>query len=121
MKVVSIVGARPQFVKAFAVSRELRTLHHEVLVHTGQHYDHQMSEVFFEDLGIPKPDLNLEVGSASHGAQTAEMLAKIERVLIQEKPDWALAYGDTNYAGGRVSGCQAEPAACPRGGGLAQL
>ena len=81
MKVTSIVGARPQFVKASVVSRELRLNHHEVLVHTGQHYDSNLSDLFFEELDIPRPDFNLGVGSASHGAQTAEMLAKLETLL----------------------------------------
>ena len=96
MKVVSIVGARPQFIKAFVLSRELRLQHEEVLVHTGQHYDRNLSAIFFEELGLPEPDVNLGVGSLSHGAQTAEMLAKIELLLIREAPDWALVYGDTN-------------------------
>jgi len=96
MKVVSIVGARPQFIKAAPVSRELRKAHREVLVHTGQHYDYAMSRVFFDELGIPEPDYNLGVGSASHGAQTGRMLEQAERVLLEEQPDWVLVYGDTN-------------------------
>src|SRR5437773_3861381 len=96
MKVVSIVGARPQFIKAAAVSRELRRRHHEVLVHTGQHYDYEMSGIFFEGLEIPRPDVNLGVGSGSHGAQTAAMLKGVEAVLLDERPDYLLIYGDTN-------------------------
>ena len=96
MKLVSIVGARPQFIKAAAVSRELRRRHHEVLVHTGQHYDYEMSGIFFEGLDIPRPDVNLGVGSCSHGAQTAAMLKGVEAVLLDERPDYLLVYGDTN-------------------------
>ncbi len=96
LNIVTIVGARPQFIKAAAVSRVLRVRHREALVHTGQHYDANMSAVFFDELGIPPPDVNLAVGSASHGAQTGAMLAKIEEVLLAERPDWVLVYGDTN-------------------------
>ena len=96
MKVVSVVGARPQFVKAATVSRVLRRKHDEVLVHTGQHYDYNMSALFFEELEIPHPDVSLGVGSGGHGWQTGKMLIDIENVLIQEQPDWVLVYGDTN-------------------------
>jgi len=96
MKVVTVVGARPQFIKAAPVSRVLRQHHTEVLVHTGQHYDENMSAVFFAELDLPQPDVNLGVGSGSHGAQTAAMLAGIEHVLLVEKPDRVLVYGDTN-------------------------
>jgi UDP-GlcNAc3NAcA epimerase len=96
MKVVSIVGARPQFIKASPLSRELRLRHHEILVHTGQHYDHEMSDVFFEELGMPVPDYHLGIGSGPHGAQTGAMLAAIETVLQKESPDAVIVYGDTN-------------------------
>lgn len=96
MKVVSIIGARPQFIKCAPVSRELRHVAREVLVHTGQHYDDEMSGVFFRELGIPEPDYNLEVGSGSHGQQTGEMLSKVEDILVKEQPDVVLVYGDTN-------------------------
>jgi UDP-N-acetylglucosamine 2-epimerase len=96
VKIVTIVGARPQFVKAAALSREVRKHHREILIHTGQHYDYRMSGIFFEGLDLPAPDVNLEVGSGSHGAQTASMLAGIEQVLISERPDCMIVYGDTN-------------------------
>lgn len=96
MKVLSIVGARPQFVKAAAVSRVLRQGHTEVLVHTGQHYDDAMSASFFRDLEIPDPDVNLEVGSGSHAAMTAEIMRRLEPVLLEHAPDCVLLYGDTN-------------------------
>jgi UDP-GlcNAc3NAcA epimerase len=95
-KIVTIVGARPQFIKAAAVSRVLRERYHEVLVHTGQHYDYEMSGIFFDGLELPKPDVNLGVGSGSHGAQTGAMLKSVEDVLLEERPDWLLIYGDTN-------------------------
>ncbi len=96
MKIVTIVGARPQFIKAAVVSAALKGKADEVIVHTGQHYDKNMSDIFFEELNIPKPAYNLGVGSGSHGRQTGEMLAKIEDVILKEKPDVLMVYGDTN-------------------------
>jgi UDP-N-acetylglucosamine 2-epimerase len=96
MKVVSVVGARPQFIKASPVCRALRRDHEEILVHSGQHYDEAMSDVFFDELGIPKPDYNLAVGSAGHGKQTGEMMGMLEELLIEHRPDLVLVYGDTN-------------------------
>jgi len=96
VKVVSIVGARPQFIKAAAVSRVLRERHQEVLVHTGQHYDYEMSGIFFDGLELPPADANLGVGSGSHGDQTGAMLKGIEAILLTERPDYLLIYGDTN-------------------------
>lgn len=96
MKIVTVIGARPQFIKAAPVSRVLREKHQELIVHTGQHYDANMSDIFFEELNIPKPDFYLSIGSASHGKQTGEMMAKIEEIVLAEKPDFMLVYGDTN-------------------------
>ena len=100
MKIVTVVGARPQFIKAAAVSRVIRDDYagkiEEVLVHTGQHYDDNMSKVFFDELDIPHPKYNLEISGGQHGAMTGRMLEAVENVLLQEKPDWLLIYGDTN-------------------------
>lgn len=96
MKVLTVLGARPQFIKAAPVSRALRKSHTEIIVHTGQHYDANMSDIFFEELHIPKPDYHLGVGSGNHGKQTGQMLADIEAIILDEKPDYLLVYGDTN-------------------------
>ena len=96
MKIMSVVGARPEFIQAAPVSRVLRRDHTEILVHTGQHYYYQMSQVFFEHLSLPAPDVNLEVGSGTHGQQTAEMVARLERTLLDHRPDLVIVRGDTN-------------------------
>jgi UDP-N-acetylglucosamine 2-epimerase len=96
MKILTIVGARPQFIKAVLVSKQLRKKHTEVLVHTGQHYDRELSDIFFDELDIPEPDYNLGIGSDSHAVQTGKMMMAIEEVLLKEKPSWVLVYGDTN-------------------------
>src|SRR6185436_4504565 len=100
IKIITIIGARPQIIKAAALSRAIKTGFAgkitEVIVHTGQHYDENMSTVFFEELSIPKPNYNLNVGSGSHAVQTAAMLAGIEEILIKERPAAIILYGDTN-------------------------
>ncbi len=96
MKLLTVVGARPQFIKAAAFSRVVRERHTEILVHTGQHYDMQMSDVFFDELGLPAPDHHLGVGSGSHGWQTAQMLERLEAIMRRESPDVVVIYGDTN-------------------------
>lgn len=102
-KIITVLGARPQFVKAAVVSRAIAAFNQtgankisEVIVHTGQHYDKNMSDIFFDEMQIPKPDYNLDINSGSHGVMTGRMLEKIEGVLIQEEPDMVLVYGDTN-------------------------
>lgn len=105
MKIATIIGARPQFIKAATICRAIAAHNRltpnqlpitEVIIHTGQHYDDDMSAIFFRELEIPEPNYNLNIGSGAHGQQTGEMLAAIEKVLIEEKPDWVLVYGDTN-------------------------
>jgi len=98
MKIVTIIGARPQFIKASMVSREISKHDNinEAIIHTGQHFDKNMSQIFFEEMGIPEPDYNLNIHSLSHGAMTGRQIEGIEEVLIKENPDWILVYGDTN-------------------------
>ncbi|WP_353439141.1 UDP-N-acetylglucosamine 2-epimerase (non-hydrolyzing) [Polynucleobacter sp. UK-FUSCHL-C3] len=100
MKILTVVGARPQFIKAAAISRVIRDQYtnsiEEIIVHTGQHHDENMSQIFFDELDIPKPKFNLEISGGGHGAMTGKMLEGIERVLLQERPDCLLIYGDTN-------------------------
>jgi len=98
MKITTIIGARPQFIKAAPVSRAIAEHNHitEAIIHTGQHFDTDMSGVFFRELNIPKPDYNLGINSVSHGAMTGRMLEKIEEILLLEKSDLVMVYGDTN-------------------------
>jgi len=96
MKIINVVGARPQFIKAAMVSRAIRPYCQEILIHTGQHYDENMSTVFFDELGLPIPDIYLGVGSDSHARQTGRMMSGIEDILLGERPDWVTVYGDTN-------------------------
>ena len=99
-KIITIVGARPQIIKSSAISRAVKTVFseqlEEIIVHTGQHYDENMSKVFFEEMNIPTPNYNLQVGSGSHGQQTARMLEGLEKIFLDEKPDGVVVYGDTN-------------------------
>ena len=98
MKLLTVIGARPQFIKAATISRVIRSDSNiqEVIVHTGQHFDKNMSNIFFEEMDIPKPDYNLAISSLTHGAMTGRMLEGIEKIIYDEKPDWVLVYGDTN-------------------------
>jgi UDP-GlcNAc3NAcA epimerase len=98
MKIVTVIGARPQFIKASALSKLIRKERNinEIIIHTGQHYDHEMSSIFFKELNIPKPKYNLNVKSKYHGAMTGKMMEGIEKILLKEKPDYTLVYGDTN-------------------------
>jgi UDP-N-acetylglucosamine 2-epimerase len=97
-RILTVIGARPQFIKAAPVSKALKSFSdiEEIIVHTGQHYDKNMSDIFFNEMGIPEPDHNLDVGSGSHAVQTGEIMLKLEKVLIREKPGLVLIYGDTN-------------------------
>ncbi len=96
MKIVTVVGARPQFIKAAVVAYELRKKHTEIMIHTGQHFDYNMSGQFFNELDIPDPDYNLGISGGTHAQMTGRMMIHIEEVLLKEKPDWLLVYGDTN-------------------------
>lgn len=96
MKLLTIIGTRPQFIKAAPFSEVFRKDNKEILIHTGQHYDSNMSDIFFKELNIPKPDYNIGIGSGNHGKQTGRMLEKIEEIILKEKPDGMLVYGDTN-------------------------
>jgi UDP-GlcNAc3NAcA epimerase len=109
MKILTVVGARPQFIKAAVLSQKLLTIPQisEVVVHTGQHYDEKMSNIFFTELGIPSAKYNLQVGSGNHGHQTGRMLIGLEEILLQEKPDYLLVYGDTNSTlAGALAACK---------------
>ena len=109
MKILTILGARPQFIKAGSVSREVAKHKEikEIIVHTGQHYDTNMSEIFFKEMQIPKPNYFLGIGGKSHGAMTGQMIEKIEEVALKEKPEWIMVYGDTNSTlAGSIVACK---------------
>jgi UDP-GlcNAc3NAcA epimerase len=96
LKIITVLGARPQFIKAALVSRELRKKHTEIIIHTGQHYNHELSDIFFEEMNIPQPDYNLGIGSDTHARQTGQIMIELEALFLKEKPDVVLVYGDTN-------------------------
>lgn len=98
MKVITVLGARPQFIKAASVSRSIKKYKdiEEIIIHTGQHFDGKMSDIFFKELEIPNPKYNLGINSLSHGAMTGRMLEELEKIFLQEKPDMVIVYGDTN-------------------------
>ncbi|MEQ8554300.1 MAG: UDP-N-acetylglucosamine 2-epimerase (non-hydrolyzing) [Cyclobacteriaceae bacterium] len=108
MKIITVIGARPQFIKAAPLSKVFQNSKdiNELLIHTGQHYDENMSSIFFKDMGIPRPKYQLNIGSGTHGYQTGNMLIEIEKILLEERPDFTLVYGDTNstLAGALASG-----------------
>jgi UDP-GlcNAc3NAcA epimerase len=108
MNLVTVIGARPQFIKAAPVSKLVRHFgYKETLIHTGRHYDDEMSGVFFRELGLPEPNVNLNVGSGSHASQTAEILTGVEEILLAERPDWVILYGDTNSTlAGAIAACK---------------
>jgi UDP-GlcNAc3NAcA epimerase len=96
LKIITVLGARPQFIKAALVSRELRKKHTEIIIHTGQHYNHELSDIFFDEMNIPQPDYNIGIGSDTHARQTGQMMIELEALFLKEKPDIVLVYGDTN-------------------------
>lgn len=112
-KILTVVGARPQFIKAAAISRAISQRHAnrfvEVLVHTGQHYDANMSQVFFDELQIPAPKYNMEISGGGHGAMTGRMMEGVEKIIQEERPDWLLIYGDTNST---LAGALTQPPSC---------
>src|SRR5680860_1316796 len=115
MKILTVIGARPQFIKASALSRAIQDKSdiEEVIVHTGQHFDEKMSQIFFDELSIPVPKYNLDIHGLSHGAMTGKMLEGIEGIIKKERPDYVLVYGDTNStlagAGCFKTSCQSSP------------